>query len=170
VVFGTESDFSLSWIRRSETLGPVGAFTVRVTGEQELKYFSTSRARAGVVLGDHLLLYGSGGFATGTVEGSTTFNFVAGGACGVGTCPSGSASKFRLGWAAGGGLELAHGPWSVKVDYLHYDLGTLRYSAVDPTLPAGLITASSRFSGDLVRGGINYRFNWTFFDLVFGRR
>jgi outer membrane immunogenic protein len=170
-VVGTESDFSFSAVKRRETLGPLGGFTVQVTGEQKLKYFSTTRARAGFVIGEHLLVFGTGGLASGGVEGSSSFNFVAPGLCaGVGNCPIGSRSKTLWGWAAGGGIEYAHGPWSVKLDYLHYDLGTLKYNVVDPTLPAGVIAASTRFSGDLVRGGINYRFNWTLWDLAFGRR
>ncbi len=32
------------------------------------------------------------------------------------------------------------------------------------------IGASARFKDDLVRGGISYRFNWTPFGLIFGRR
>ena len=171
LVLGTESDLSYSSLRRSETLGPLPGFAVRVTSEHELKYFTTTRARAGVLMTDHWLIYGTGGLASGGVEGTTAFNLVAPGACaGVGNCPAGTRSKTLWGWTAGGGLEFANGPWSLKVEYLYYDLGSLNYNVVDPTLPAGLITTSTKFSGSIVRGGLNYRFNWTLLDLVLGRR
>jgi len=171
LVVGSESDWSYSDIRKSETRGPLTGFSTQVTAEQRLKYFSTTRARAGVLMTDHWLLYGTGGLASGGVEGSSAFNLVAPAACaGAGNCPVGSRSKTLWGWAAGGGIEFANGPWSLKVDYLYYDLGKLNYSVADPTLPAGVITASHRFSGSVVRAGLNYRFNWTLFDLVLGRR
>jgi outer membrane immunogenic protein len=120
---------------------------------------------------DHWLLYGTGGLASGRAEGSSTFNLVAPAACaGVGNCPFGSRSKTLWGWAAGGGIEFADGPWSLKFEYLYYDLGNLNYAVIDPTLPAAVINASTKFSGSIVRGGLSYRFNWTIFDLVLGRR
>ena len=171
IVLGTESDWSFSSIKLSQTLGPRPGFTVRVTGEQELKYLSTSRGRIGFLVSNNMLIYGTGGLASGSDEGNSQFNLVAPAVCaGVGNCPAGSHDKLRWGWAAGGGIEFAQGPWSVKVDYIHYDLGTFRYNVADPTFPGGAITASHKVSGDLVRGGIQYRFNWTPWDLIFGRR
>jgi outer membrane immunogenic protein len=171
MVIGTESDWSYSDIHKRETLGPVTGFATQVTAEQRLHYFSTSRARLGFLMSDQWLIYGTGGLASGRAESSSSFNLVAPAACaGVGLCPTGTREKTLWGWSAGGGLEFANGPWSLKVDYLYYDLGKLNYNVVDPTLPGGVIATSSRFSGSLVRGGLNYRFNWTPWDLVFGRR
>ena len=43
---------------------------------------------------------------------------------------SGSRSSMLTGWTAGGGGEWAFAPnISVKAEYLHYDLGTMHYSA-----------------------------------------
>jgi outer membrane immunogenic protein len=171
LIVGTESDWSFSDIRQSETLGPLAGFTTQVSAEHRLKYFSTSRARAGVLMTDHWLLYGTGGLASGRATSSSTFNLVAPGACaGIGNCPIGSRTKTLWGWAAGGGLEFANGPWSFKVEYLYYDLGKLSYNVTDPTLPAGGIIATDKFSGSIVRAGFNYHFNWTLLDLVFDRR
>jgi hypothetical protein len=33
-----------------------------------------------------------------------------------------------------------------------------------------VVAASSKVSGDIVRGAISYKFDWTFWDLIFGRR
>jgi outer membrane immunogenic protein len=169
MVLGTESDWSFSTIKQSQTLGPLPGFTLRVTGVQELKHLSTSRGRLGFLVSDNLLIFGTGGLASGGVEGSSQFNLVAPAVCaGAGNCPAGSRDKTLWGWSAGGGIEFAQGPWSVKLDYIHYDLGKLRYNVTDPTFPAGVISASQRVSGDVVRGGIAYRFNWTPLGLIFG--
>jgi hypothetical protein len=39
----------------------------------------------------------------------------------------------------------------------------------DLTFPTAFIATSTRFSGDIVRGCINYRFDWTPWELIFGR-
>jgi hypothetical protein len=57
----------------------------------------------------------------------------------------------------------------MNVEYIHYDLGHLNYNMTDPTSPGTFIAASTKFSGDIVRGGINYRFDWTPWELIFGR-
>ena len=38
----------------------------------------------------------------------------------------------------------------------------------DPLRP-GIIVNSVKFNGDIVRGAITYRFDWTPWDLIFGR-
>jgi outer membrane immunogenic protein len=169
-VVGTESDWSFTNIKRSETFGPSAGFAASVTADQQLQWFATTRARGGILVTENWLVYGTGGLASATAESSTSFNLVAPAACaGAGNCPSGSRSKRLWGWTAGGGLEFAEGPWSLKAEYLYYDLGKLNYSVTDPSLPAGVITASSKVSGHVVRAGLNYRFNWTLLDLVLGR-
>ena len=48
--------------------------------------------------------------------------------------------------------------WSAKLEYLHYDLGTsIGYT---PTLIGGAINVRTLERGDMVRAGINYRFDW----------
>ena len=93
---------------------------------------------------------------------------IAGGCLLAGACASGSASKNMYGWAAGGGIEYADGPWQFRVEYLHYDLGTLSYTMRDLVVPLNFINASVRVNGDMVRGAISYRFNWTPLGLIFG--
>jgi outer membrane immunogenic protein len=170
LVVGTESDFSYANIRHRATIvtaAPAFA-TFANTGEQRLKWFGTTRARAGLLLHDNLLAYGTGGLANGRAEITTAI--AAPGAPGT-IQPTGSRSKQLWGWAAGGGLEYGMGRWSAKVEYLHYDLGRLTHSVNDVTVdPALIVTASNKFSGDIVRGALSYRFNWTPYDLIFGRR
>jgi len=168
-VYGFLSDLSWSDVRDSETVtlagGPVLG-TRTTSADQRMRWFGTSRLRAGYLAGDNLLFYGSGGLASGGIK-VTVDDFVPGVACTPGTaaCVNGSRSKSRWGWAAGGGLEYGMGSWSVFVDYVHYDLGHLDLNVSDGVNPATLVT-STRFSGDVVRAGINYRFGSTFFDML----
>src|SRR5262247_3091370 len=63
-VLGWDSDFSFSDIKASQTVVtlPGGIVT---SGEQKLDWLSTTRGRAGYLLTDNLLLYGTGGLANG---------------------------------------------------------------------------------------------------------
>jgi outer membrane immunogenic protein len=160
-VLGTESDFSFADITSSQT-SSVGVFTN--TGTQKLSSLSTSRGRAGYTIQDNILLYGTGGLADGTVKASTSTI-----GAGCPPCDGGSASKTLWGWTAGAGVEYGRGPWSMKVEYLHYDLGNLNFNMADPSLAGTTVATSTRFAGDVVRAGVNYRFDWTPWQLIFGR-
>jgi outer membrane immunogenic protein len=180
-VWGLEADLSFAGIKGSDTevgtTGPIPTFpgvtpvNVTAIGDQKLNFFGTVRGRLGFTLADSLLVYATGGLAFGRIESSTStsdaFSTFA-------ISPaSGSASTMRAGWTAGGGVEsaLTFAPrWSVKVEYLYYDLGTLTYplstaaitTGVPPTgLALGFVntTATADFRGSLVRIGLNYRLN-----------
>jgi len=167
-VLGWDSDFSFTDIKRSQTLVTLPAGVVTSTsGEQKLEWFSTSRGRVGYLLTDNLMLYGTGGLASGRASAN---NFISQPGCPAGFCLAGSESTTRWGWAAGGGLEYGVGHWLLRAEYLHYDLGDLNYIVGDPRAPVGMVAASSKVSGDIVRGAISYKFDWTFWDLIFGRR
>lgn len=68
----------------------------------------------------------------------------------------------RLVWAAGGGLEWMLSPsWSVKTEYLRYDLGTANTANIGPLYyadKAGLSSVAWKapFNGNVVRAGLNY--------------
>jgi outer membrane immunogenic protein len=159
-VLGTESDYMFSNITSSQTTS-TGGFTS--IGSEKLSTLSTSRGRVGYTIRDNLLLFGTAGLAEGTAKTSV--------ASSDSSCPPcfvGSISKARWGWTAGAGIEYAQGPWSVKVEYLHYDLGDLNLTFTDPTGTI-LASTSTHFAGDIVRGGVNYHFTWAPEDLIFGR-
>lgn len=88
----------------------------------------------------------------------------------MGTALGGGAfSDTRVGWAFGGGLEwMFWTNWSAKVEYLHYDLGTVSTSpsVMKGATNAGDVTyayaarSSTRFAGDIVRLGVNYHIDW----------
>jgi outer membrane immunogenic protein len=164
-VFGLESDLSFGNIKSSQT----NVTTAITVGEQKLSWFNTTRARAGYTVTDNVLLYATGGLASAraNVSSSVTTPGLCGG---VGNCPAGSASKILWGWTVGGGLEYGVGRWSVKAEYLRYDLGNLNYNMTDPTAPGAFIATSTKFSGHIVRAGLNYRFERSPLDIIFGGR
>jgi outer membrane immunogenic protein len=171
LVIGLDSDFDWSNIKASQTFnGSVTGVPFTTTASHEIKWFSTTRARAGFVLADHWLLYGTGGLATARVEASANNVLNVAGLCAItaGGCPFGAASKTMWGWAAGAGIEYASGPWQFRVEYLHYDLGTLNFVMRDLVAPLNAINGSVHERGDMVRGAITYRFNWTLLGLLFG--
>ena len=158
VVLGTESDYSFTGIRRSQTI-----LTNSVnTGEQKLPWFGTTRVRAGYAVVDNVLVYATGGLASGRAETDVS-------AAGAGVATLGSKHKGLWGWSAGAGIEYGIGPWSAKIEYLHYDLGDERFYAFDTSGSGAFTKVSTRFSGEIVRVGLNYRFPWTPWQLIFGR-
>jgi outer membrane immunogenic protein len=170
-VYGTLSDLSYSDVRASQmAIFATPALGTRATvAEQSLAWFSTSRLRGGYLINDNLLLYASGGLASGRASINAA-TFAPGAGCAIGgACLFGSDAKNRFGWAAGLGTEYRMGPWSMTFDWVHYDLGRLSVSLID--LPAtSSFTTSTRLTGEVVRGGIVYHFKETFWDMVFGRR
>lgn len=129
---------------------------------KRLDYLGTVRGRLGWLFTPTLLLYGTGGLAYGGVQTNNTFVTAE---LGVNAGFGGSAfADTRVGWTAGGGLEWMFWPnWSAKVEYLYYDLGTVRSSAVvvAPALDWGYVANTrTRFDGHVVRAGVNYHFNW----------
>lgn len=169
-VFGTESDILFGDIKRSASVTTTGGgLTYLTTAQQKLNWFSTSRVRLGVAA-DNWLFYATGGLADARAEITVNnTNTVPGCAGAAAPCMFGNTHKTLWGWAAGGGIEYGMGPWSMKVEYLHYDLGDRTLTYADPTAPALAFRANGNFSGDMVRGGLNYRFAWTPWELIFGK-
>jgi outer membrane immunogenic protein len=142
LVFGVEGDGDWANIAGSSAC-PVAGFTC-TTSES---WLGTARARVGMTTNEWLL-YITGGGAFGDVQTRVT-----------GPVTFAGQSANRAGWTVGGGAEYGFAPgWSLKAEYLHVDLGT----------SACAIPSCSAFSGanvpvrtEIVRAGLNYRFNWS---------
>ncbi|MCZ7658224.1 MAG: outer membrane beta-barrel protein [Xanthobacteraceae bacterium] len=158
IVLGLESDFSFMDLDRTGSATLAGVTT---TASHGLDWFGTTRVRAGYVVHPTLLVYATGGLANGRAEVSSAH--VGGGFAGGAT-----ARDTLWGWALGAGIEYAAGPWLFRVEYLHYDLGDLDYAYA--VAPAATVTTSTNVSGDIVRAGLSYKFNWTPLDILLGRR
>jgi outer membrane immunogenic protein len=171
------------------TLGnrtPVGAggffgnpdvVTTSITSTNKLDYLGTVRGRLGYLFTPAFLVYGTGGLAYGGVKASTTItqsnndcSFTPFACIQSATSAGGAVSQTLAGWTAGAGLEwLFTRQWSAKVEYLHYDLGSVTFANGLLVTNSGTFaaaggpaivnsTASTQFRGDIVRAGVN--FHW----------
>jgi outer membrane immunogenic protein len=178
-VLGVEADLSGADIKGSDTQTlsskvagfPGSTVTVQGTASEKLDFFATLRGRFGYTLMPQLLVYGTAGVALGHVSASTTLTESATGCCTPASQTVAASSSATLpGWTAGGGLEWMLAPhWTLKGEYLYYDLGTLSYALPDisqairvpgftGTLGANNITSHARVTGNIARVGLNYKF------------
>lgn len=157
-VGGLEGD--INYIHASSTqhnniLGRGGEDTVRTT---TLRWFSTVRGVFGYAWGPSFL-YATGGLALGGVNSSVALTDTGPGVP-TSTIFAGSEAATRAGWTVGAGYAYAFNDrLSLKLEYLHFDLGTVHYSV--PRVAPGISApwaASANVTGDIVRLGVNYKF------------
>lgn len=159
ILFGLEADISVLSADAEEdiTRSCVCPFPriVRTHTEPDLDFLGTIRARAGLVFGN-FLIFGTGGLAVGQIDLDAT----------VDVDPDdltfkGSRSVTKAGYVFGGGIEHAFAHrFSIRAEYLHYDLGTQDTWLPDTTggAPDDFVRMEYGLSGDIVRAAINYRF------------
>lgn len=162
-VTGVEADLSFADIEGALALrAPLDPPFITDFGYQErlsLTRVSTVRGRVGVAPASRWLVYVTGGLAYGQVEGETDLRFYS--LNGVQSARyAGTATEARLGWTIGGGTEVAmSGAWSVKMDYLHVDLGAMEVLGIREPVFAALFTVNTHdVTARLLRVGLNYRF------------
>lgn len=153
-------------------LGPP-TLTFNMATSVSTDWLFTARPRLGVILGDSLLAYATGGLAVTNAKVTQTGGGV------MGTI-SAAIDDTRVGWVVGGGLEYALSRnWSIRAEYLHLDFGTVSGSG-SIVVPTGVLgnllctpgqaaitgpatitgcSISSRLTAEVVRGGITYRFD-----------
>jgi outer membrane immunogenic protein len=132
--------------------------SIASTIEQDLKWFATFRARAGLVRND-FLLYVTGGAALAQITEIDTFAQNTG----AGSIVSASSqfTSDKAGWVVGVGAEAAlWGNLTGKVEYLFLDLGNLSNSFNFNLTPGNPVTFSttSTVRDHIFRAGLNYRF------------
>jgi outer membrane immunogenic protein len=159
----------------SNTVGPLAALTNYQT---KIDWFGTVRGRLGILVGEQLLIYGTGGLAYGKV--AISGSSVVTGAFAIGSPVASNVvafgdSKTNIGFAVGAGMEgrlsyLLPPNWTWKLEYLYLDLGTL-----DTTTPpfvmtslnpnallapnSGTINTHTHFTDNIFRVGLNYQFH-----------
>ena len=142
-VFGLEVDGS--WLSKGKALQSGG-----VDDEyNRIKWLSTARVRAGLVVAD-TMVYATGGFAFGGVStcNSCAFSNISGNL-------SKSESKTRVGWAIGGGVEhMFSRNWTFSIEGLFVDLGSSTAAA------PGNSNKTTKFSNQAIigRAKLNYKF------------
>jgi outer membrane immunogenic protein len=166
-VLGLETDLSFAAMKGDDSAVPISAITglplqnatqTSISEAHEnIKLFGTVRARLGVTPADRVLVYVTGGLAYARIDysGATRF-FIPNG-----SVFQGSDSVTRTGWTAGGGGEWAFAAnWSLKAEYLYYDLGDHTLFTTSVQVPNRSITDTFHDNGHIVRVGLNYRFDW----------
>jgi outer membrane immunogenic protein len=173
LVWGIETDFDGTHISGSaarSSNNPVFGFPpfsvqTNLSGSQSLDMLGTFRGRIGWTPFDRNLLYATGGLAYGHASSSVGISQIE--VLGdTFTSSSGSAAKTLSGWTIGGGWEWALAAnWSIKTEYLYYDLETLHYTAnpifgiafMGPPFTLTTFSPSTDFKGSIFRVGLNWR-------------
>jgi outer membrane immunogenic protein len=158
-VYGAEAD--VSWTGMSDRASKEPARFdgvpipgLKLTSKQEIDWLGTLRGRLGYAPTDQWLLYATGGLAWGHIKNSGAAE-----AAGFVKYP-GADTSTKFGWVAGAGAEWAIAKrYSVKFEYLHYDLGHAS-DVGNPTPPNPPFQTKFRWSatGNLLRAGVNFRF------------
>ena len=185
-VIGAEADLDWASINNhNNNVGfgvPLVPGTVLFAGSQSnnsSNYIGTVRLRAGYAF-DRVLVYATGGLAYGEVGRNgnngafavtqagfvNPFTNTLVGATTVTPLGVGGGSSSRAGWTLGGGVEYAiWNNWSIKAEYLYYNLGNGGHNAngaffgtaaVSPFFFAGNNRRNQ--DGSILRVGLNYRF------------
>lgn len=140
-VIGLEQDFNWSGIEgQSNACG--AATNLSHSCGTKLEAFGTLRNRIGHTFGpdEDWLVYGTAGFAFGQIKGWDNLT-------------GASGSKFKSGWAVGGGIEKQFtNNISARLEYIHLDFGKDSYFDVIPGVPE-----SVSLKVDLVKAGLSYR-------------
>jgi outer membrane immunogenic protein len=180
-VVGVEADIAAADLKSGAAVPSTLFGTQPATFDvsRSIDWFGTVRGRIGFLAAPDLLLYATGGFAYGRVGESASvslppgvsnsignfgYAFACGPFYGLGACFAGSSSRLATGWTVGIGAEKRFTRnLSLKLEYLHVDLGSGSYPLVGslyagaPFTPS-FLNASSSATIDLVRAGLNYNF------------
>jgi outer membrane immunogenic protein len=156
-IFQGDGPFGMDGFQAGGTVGANyqwGYFVVGIEGDgdwtnqggsvSQSHWLATLRGRAGYAF-DRVLLYATGGAAPAnrqiTAGGGYPFS-----------------STTQIGWTAGVGVEGAlWRNWTAKIEYLYVDLGS---QTCPVTSCGGAVAISVPLTENVVRAGINYRFNF----------
>jgi len=166
LVLGAETDFQGSDIEGDDSrfnfpdiTGVGNGPAAFLFAHERMQWLGTVRGRIGFAPICRLLIYGTGGFAYGNVDYSANTNFGNGNP----TYPV-DFTETKTGWTAGGGVEYAiSNHWTVRAEYLHYDLGDTSRTQNKlvggvPQGPPFFVRYNFDTSGDIVRAGLNFKF------------
>ena len=154
IVWGVEGDFD--WAANSNNsrtvVVPAGTFSATSNN----RWVSTLAARLGLAY-DHWLFYVKGG---GGWIGNDNFTITN---VNTGASFTGSNNNSNSGWLLGVGVEWAFAyNWSAKIEYDYLGLSSRSFTvpAGSPILAGDTFTTGNNNNIQMVKFGINYRFNW----------
>ncbi len=144
VVFGVEAD--ADWTHQS---GKTCTIQCGADGSlettQTYEWLATARGRIGYENAGWLI-YGTAGGALAGIRETDVFVLP----------DSSTSSNTRGGWTAGGGIETKlGGHWTGRIEFLHYDFGSMSNSFA----PDQVTTTSSRLTDNVARAAIDYQFH-----------
>lgn len=167
LVLGIETDFQGSDIEGSERRTGFLDFDGDIANDnpdtfleahERMQWFGSTRGRIGISPWCRLLIYATGGVAYGNVDYSASTNFD------NGTTYPVKFTETNVGWTVGGGIEYGIGHhWTVKAEYLYYDLGSTDRTQNQlflgvPQGPPFFVHYNFETTGNIVRGGLNFKF------------
>ncbi|HEX4410607.1 MAG TPA: outer membrane beta-barrel protein [Xanthobacteraceae bacterium] len=153
IVYGLEGDLGYMNFKGQQASDIFSGTTETATGG----YYGMVRGRLGYSM-DRVLVYGTGGLMVADVNAHVDYPTVI--TPGDMTITS-TRTTTQAGWTAGGGLEYAlFDGFSVKGEYLHFDLGSQRVIATSINGIGGPFNFAFdiKNSGDIVRFGFNKKF------------
>jgi outer membrane immunogenic protein len=140
-VFGAEGDWDWSGINTGTTANICNLTGTCQTGNN---WLATLRGRFGYAA-DRVLFYGTAGGAFANIQ--TTFDGV-------------QTTHEQAGWTAGAGIEWAFADnWTAKVEYLYVNFGSTNFTCSTGVCTGLPITGSVSLTENLVRAGVNFKFN-----------
>jgi outer membrane immunogenic protein len=162
LVFGVETD--INYLNTHPTAfdiesSPLGTDSTSLRSRMD--WFGTLRGRAGVVVHDSWLLYGTAGLAYGEVDHTLGDNCLG---CNTGASLGNfeqSNKDTKVGWTAGAGAEFLHDThWMLRAEALYVDLGseTHSYSITDNLGDTANATAKWDDQFWVARVGLAYKF------------
>lgn len=149
IVVGLEADLGYLGGAASRA----SALSADTIGEVRGGLYGTFRGRAGVAV-DRVLLFVTGGVIG--VDNGARINDS------LGNTLVTNRAGFRAGWTVGAGIEYAVASnWTVKADYLYYDLGRRLVSGQQNGTPGPAFNYAfdTRSTGHILRLGVNYLFS-----------
>jgi outer membrane immunogenic protein len=152
-VYGVELDYGLSSAKKSSS-GTNPTFSYSYAADTGIKSMATARLRLGYAFSNDMMIYATGGLALADVRDSFLHIRSIGGAY------SWSDTKWRAGYAVGGGLEYMFARnWSVKGEGLYYDLGKKKHESLSPVVGGVSAGLTDKMTGVIGRIGLNYLFH-----------
>ena len=173
-VFGIQADAHWADIEGHGSCFDAGVLAtagISFACNDKVSSFGTVTGRVGAAV-DRALIYAKGGWAWEDGQHSTNpsapFN-VMGGISPQASITAASSSQFQTGWTFGAGVEYAFAQhWSAFIEYNYLDFGTkaansTHFLSLPNNVPATLVipiqaTATERLN--IVKAGLNYRFDW----------
>jgi outer membrane immunogenic protein len=173
-VFGIQADAHWADIEGHGSCFDAGAVAtagISFGCNDKVSSFGTITGRVGAAL-DRALIYAKGGWAWGFSQHNENltapFNVMGGNNSPASITPA-SSNQFQTGWTFGAGVEYAFAQnWSAFIEYNYLDFGTktinsTHFFSQPNSVPASFVipiqaTATERFN--IVKAGVNYRFNW----------